>query len=116
MSNKLLSLHFCDNSNGVLYISLTSILLSRFILDLRSIYLSKGDTSGSANRVTSVRFASNIENNLGASLDVSWATGEEPGIDGEEDNDIVYSDHPLTVGLIDIRRDDEERLEGAEAT
>ena len=76
-------------------------------MDLRSIHLSKDDTSGSAYQVTSVRFATNIEENLGASLDVSWATGEERDIDEEEDNDIVYSDHPLAVGLIDIRRDDE---------
>ena len=75
-------------------------------MDLRSVYLSNDDTSGST-QVTSVRFATNIEENLGASLDVSWATGEERDIDEEEDNDIVYSDHPLAVGLIDIRRDDE---------
>ena len=46
-------------------------------------------------------------------MDVSWATGEERDIDSEEDNDIAYSDNPLAVGLIDIRGDDEERLEGA---
>ena len=47
-------------------------------------------------------------------MDISWATGEERDIDEEEDTDIVYSDDPLPVGLIDIRRDDEERLEAAE--
>ena len=99
-----------------MYFSLTSILLSRFILDLRSIYLAKGDTSSSANQVTSVRFASNIEENLGASLDISWATGEERDIDEEEDTNIVYSDNPLAVGLIDIRRDDAGRLEAAKTS
>ena len=39
--------------------------------------------------------------------------GEERDIDEEEDNDIVHSDHPLAVEPADIRRDDEERLEGA---
>ena len=46
-------------------------------------------------------------------MDISWATGEERDIDEEEDNDIVYSNNSLAVGLIDIRRDDEGRLEGA---
>ena len=49
-------------------------------------------------------------------MDVSWATGEERDIDEEEDNNIVYPDHPHAVALINIRRDDEERLEGAEAS
>ena len=47
-------------------------------------------------------------------MDISWATGEERDIDEEEDTDIVYSDDPLPVGLVDIRRDDEERLEPVE--
>ena len=113
VSNKSIPLYSCDNTDTIYY-SLTSILLSHFILDLRSIHLSEDDTSGSTHQVTSVRFASNIEGNLGASLDISWATGEERDIDEEEDNDIVYSDNPLAVGLIDIRTDDEERLEAAE--
>ena len=96
--------------------SLTSILLSHFILNLRSVYFFKDDTFSSAHQVTSVRFATNIEENLGASLDVSWATGEERDVDEEEDNSIVYSDHPLAVGLGGMRRDDEERLEGAKAS
>ena len=113
MSNKVIPLYFCHNNNNIISYSLTSILLSHFILDLRSFHLSEDDTSGSTRQVTSVRFASNIEGNLGASLDISWATGEERNIDEEEDDDIVYSDNPVAVGLIDIRGDDEERLEGA---
>ena len=115
MSNKLIPLYSCHNNDNIISYSLTSILLSHFILDLHSIiHLSEGDSSGSTHQVTSVRFASNIEGNLGASLDISWATGEERDIDSEEDNDIAYSDNPLAVGLIDIRGDDEERLEAAE--
>ena len=49
-------------------------------------------------------------------MDISWATGEERDIDSEEDNDIAYSDNPLAVGLIDIRRDNDERLEAAETS
>ena len=88
VSNKLIPLYSCDHTDIISY-SLTSILRSHFILDLRSIHLSKEDTSGSTHQVTSVRFASNIGENLGGSLDISWATGEERGIDEEEDNNIV---------------------------
>ena len=111
----MIPLYSCDHTDIISY-SLTSILRSHFILDLRSIHLSKEDTSGSTHQVTSVRFASNIEGNLGASLDVSWATGEERDIDEEEDNDIVYSDNPVAVGPIDIRRVDEERLGAVETS
>ena len=114
MSNKVIPLYFCHNNNNIISYSLTSILLSHFILDLRSIHLSEDDSSGSTHQVTSVRFASNIGENLGGSLDISWATGEERDIEEEEDNDIVHSDHSLAVGPIDIRRDDEGRLEAAE--
>ena len=116
MSNKLIPLYSWHNNNNIISYSLTSILLSHFILDLRSIPLSEDDSSGSTHQVTSVRFATNIEGNLGATLDISWATGEERDIDEEEDNDIVYSDCPLAVGLTDIRRDDEGRLEAAETS
>ena len=115
VNNKSIPLYSCDNTD-ITHYSLTSILLSHFMLDLRSIHLSEDDTFSSAHQVTSVRFATNIEGNLGASLDISWATGEERDIYEEEDNDIVPSDHPLAVELIDIRRDDEERLEGTEAS
>ena len=114
MSNKFIPLYSCHNNHNLIFYSLTSVLLSHFILDLRSIPLSEDDTSGSTHQVTSVRFASNIGENLGGSLDISWATGEERDIDEEEDNDIVHSDHPLAVEPADIRTDDEERLEAAE--
>ena len=114
MSNKLIPLYSCHNNNNIISYSLTSILLSHFILALRSIHLSEEDSSGSTHQVTSVRFATNIEGNLGASLDISWATGEERDIDEEEDNNIVHSDHPLAVEPVDIRTDDEERQGAAE--
>ena len=116
MSNKFLPLYSCNNNPNIISYSLTSILLSHFILDLRSIPLSEDDTSGSTHQVTSVRFASNIGENLGGSLDISWATGEERDIDEEEDNDIVYSGNLVAVGLIDIRRADEGILEAAETS
>ena len=112
----MIPLYSCHSNHNIISYSLTSILLSHFILDLRSIPLSEDGSSGSTHQVTSVRFASNIGENLGGSLDISWATGEERDIDEGEDNDIVPSDHPLAVGPIDIRRDDEERLEAAETS
>ena len=115
MSNKFILLYSCDDTD-IIYYSFTSILLSHFILDLRSIHLSEDETSGFAHQVTSVRSASNIEGNLGASLDTSWATGEERGTDEEEDDNPVYSNNPPAVGLIDIRRDDEGRLDAAETS
>ena len=115
VSNKFIPLYSCDNID-ITYYSFTSILLSHFILDLRSIHLSKDDTSGSTRQVMSVRFASNIEGNLGESLHVLWATEEERDIDEEEDNGIVNSDNPVAVGLIDIRTDNEGRLEAAETS
>ena len=114
MSTTLIPLYSCHNNHYIIYYSLASILFSHFILDLRSIHLSEDDTSGSTHQVTSVRFASNIGENLGGSLDISWATGEERDIDEEEDNNIVHSDHPLAVEPADIRTDDEERLGAAE--
>ena len=117
MSNKFIPLYSCHSNHNIIFFSLTSILLSHFILDLRSIiHLSEDDTSGSIHQVTSVRFATNIEGNLGASLDISWATGEERDIDEEEDDDSVYSDSPVAAGLIDIGRNDEGRLEAAETS
>ena len=116
VSNKFIPLYSCHNDNYIIYYSFTSILLSHFILDLRSIPLPEDNSAGSTHQVTSVRFASNIGENLGGTLDISWATGEERDIDEEEDTNIVYSDHPLAVGPIDIKRDDEERLEGARAS
>ena len=116
MSNKFLPLYSCNNNPNIISYSLTSILLAHFILALRSIPLSEDHASGPTHQVTSVRFASNIEGNLGASLDISWATGEERDIDEEEDDDIVYSDDRLALGLIDIRREGEGRLEGAKTS
>ena len=116
MSNKFIPLYSCHNDNYIIYYSFTSILLSHFILDLRSIHLSEDDTSGSTHQLTSIRFASKIETNLGASLHVSWATGKERDIDEEEDDNIVYSDNPVAVGLINIRTDNEGRLEAAETS
>lgn len=89
---------------------LTSILLSHFILDLRSIHYTHNSTSQLSDESTTLRFATSIQGNLGASLDGSWATGQERDI--EEDIEIQYSNNPLATGLLSFERDSHvERLE-----
>ena len=85
------------------YQRLTSILLSHFMLDLRSIYLKGSDPTHASDHVTTLAFVSNVEGNLGASLDASWATSQRTDSDTEEDEDeIQYSDNPLATGLLDL--------------
>ncbi|KAK7692452.1 hypothetical protein QCA50_004077 [Cerrena zonata] len=84
---------------------LNSILLSHFILDLRSIYAigsKPSDSSQSSYKTETVQFAAHIQSNLGASLDSSWATGEESTF--EEVDKIQYSDNPLVTGLLESTR------------
>lgn len=83
--------------------SFVSILLSRFILDLHSIYLIDKSSYQTTSRSTTIQFAPNIEGNLGASLDISWVTGQER--DFEEDEKIQYSDNPFATGLFGFKED-----------
>lgn len=85
---------------------MTSISLSHFILDLRSIYLPASIPSTSSHRNTTLHFASNVQGNFGASLDDSWATGEERDI--EEEEEIQYSENPLATGLLNTGRNRED--------
>ena len=80
---------------------INSILISRFIIDLRSIYLSRPDayTTGKNNSATTIQFAARIEGNVGASLDDSWATGEER--DDGEDEEVRFSENPFASGLLE---------------
>ncbi|KAK7695967.1 hypothetical protein QCA50_000606 [Cerrena zonata] len=75
----------------------TSILISRFILDLRSVYLKPQFTFSSNKPASSVNFASWV-GNIGASLDVSWTAGQEGEV---KEDDTLFSDTPLAVGLFD---------------
>lgn len=74
---------------------LNSILISHFILNLRSIYFKETNDSQPTHSSLSLHF---VEGNIGATLDDSWATGRE--YDGEED--ICYSGHPFATGLASI--------------
>ena len=84
-------------------------MLSHFILDLRAIYLKDSDCTRSqvTSKITTVRFASFIQGNAGASLEISWKTEKEEGV--EE----LYSDNPLAAGLLgDFDRDSGDREGG----
>ena len=63
--------------------SLTAIVLSHFILDLRSSNTSSHSPTQTS-RNSSVRFASAIEENFNGPLDASWATGEEVDLEDED--------------------------------
>ena len=65
--------------------SITSILLSRFILDLRSVDLQQSDDSEGDLNVSSIHFAGFIEGNMGASLHASWFTGMDQQQDDRVD-------------------------------
>ena len=73
---------------------MSSVIISHFLLDLRSIH-----SSSSVNdQVSTVRFSSSIVANLGASLYASSQARYHLG-GGEEKT--LYSDRPLHVGLLD---------------
>ena len=78
---------------------MNSILLSRFILDLRSIYHTSGSIPSSNTQPSSLRFVSRVEGNIGASLDASWATEDNAGGHDSEEEEIYYSNNPLLTGL-----------------
>ena len=77
---------------------LNSVLLSHFILDLRSIYLIESSHSGVSRKSLTLQFTTHIQGNLGATLDDSWATRIESRV---EEESILYSNNPLAAGLLD---------------
>lgn len=71
-------------------------MISRFILDLRSVRMSDEHTGGGT--VSSVKFAARATGTLGAPLDQAstWTTNAADNIP----EPIIYSDDPLAEGLI----------------
>ncbi|KAK7683429.1 hypothetical protein QCA50_013260 [Cerrena zonata] len=80
--------------------ALTSIVLSHFILNLRSIYHTTSNPLQTSSRQSSLYFASAIEGNMGATLSASFGSsrGEE-----KETEEIQYSAYPFSTGLADIK-------------
>ncbi|KAK7689103.1 hypothetical protein QCA50_007794 [Cerrena zonata] len=91
-----------DNVTTFIYINeaLGSILLSRFLLDLRSVFYT-GDTHDELpDRVEStVHFATSIVGNMGATLN-TWKSGDSSSYE-----DIQYSVQPFSVGLLEPERE-----------
>ncbi|KAH9939942.1 hypothetical protein B0H21DRAFT_755571 [Amylocystis lapponica] len=81
---------------------LSSILISRFLLNLREVYLSGHGTDGSTtlpSKISTARFASAFAGNLGAPLQDAAFDSEETA--SEEEERAYISDDPLVVGLFD---------------
>lgn len=83
---------------NILY-RLSAILLSRYFLDLRGIYLSPPD-DGSQSRVSSLQFASRMVGNLGAPLGRRISQDEEcfESVHDERE-EIQFSSNPFVDGL-----------------
>ncbi len=80
-------------------ISITSILISRFIMNLRGVYTPGGSAAGSQqlSRFSDIRFANSVVGNLGAPL--GFEEEEERHVadkpEGEEIEVVHISDDPL---------------------
>ncbi|KAJ3476988.1 hypothetical protein NLI96_g10777 [Meripilus lineatus] len=87
--------------------ALSSIVISRFILDLREVYISKNQESN--NRMSSVRFASQLSGNIGAPL--GEASGSRGGDDAVENAPapVFVSEDPLAEGLFPRSSEQSER-------
>ena len=89
--------------------SVNSILLSRFLLDLRSVYQADTPALASLPVVSSVRFASTLAGNIGAILGDAWVTGRDRDeVDDDDDEQAQFSEYPFAVGLLDGRNRPDE--------
>ena len=92
--------------------SLNSVVLSYFILDLRSIYLIEKKPTNTSQQATILQFAANSQGTMGASLDTAWVTGQERHF--EEDEETEYSDDPLATGLFGVAKEPNAEMAQAE--
>ncbi|KAK7688747.1 hypothetical protein QCA50_008286 [Cerrena zonata] len=91
------------NSSEFIFIKdvLNSIILSHFILSLRSTYLTTNNPSQTSLKQSSLHFASAVEGNMGASLNGSWGSNREE--DEENTEGVQYSEYPFAAGLADSK-------------
>ena len=75
-----------DRHHSIFCFSIGSIILSRFILDLRSIYSSDADPTLSNENTSALQFAAGVEGNMGATLSNDWFSGSQRNT--EEDGEI----------------------------
>ena len=79
---------------------LSSIVLSHFLLDLRSVYLKSGQIPRGQSLVSSIVFSESVFANIGAALN---GFGDEgPDEEDSEGSRVVYSEQPLAVGLLEL--------------
>ncbi|CAL1714727.1 unnamed protein product [Somion occarium] len=83
--------------------AVASILISRFLLDLRLVYLSDGrGTESDQPEMSSVHFATAVLGNIGAPVEyTSWLSGSDHDRESEGGNSIVYTNDPLATALSD---------------
>ncbi|KAI0942142.1 hypothetical protein AcV7_002659 [Taiwanofungus camphoratus] len=82
---------------GLLIDVLTSILLSRFFLNLRQVYLSRGDNDIQLSQMSDLRFASKIVGNMGAPLNhgpSAFDIAETPDV-GSSADEVAAGNLPL---------------------
>lgn len=100
----LRSLSSLANLSSIIY-SITSIILSHFILDLRSVYLTdaSGNSTTTSTRSSSLHFVSGVEENLGATVNTPWSSEERDQSEDSVEEDIQYSEYPFSTGLASIK-------------
>ncbi|KAF8969001.1 hypothetical protein BDZ97DRAFT_1915691 [Flammula alnicola] len=80
-----------------------TIIICRFLLMLRSIFLGEEDDDSEKSRSGSLQFSSRVVGNLGAPIEfnpIRFADGGSGDEQDEEDEDIVYSRDPFTAGMM----------------
>lgn len=97
--------------------SITSILLSHFLLDLRSFSQSDSNSFSSDHQGSSVHFAGSILGSMGSTVDAPWAVEEDEDVERniEENQSIISSNNSLATGLPETVTRQINKLENAEA-
>ncbi|THH31060.1 hypothetical protein EUX98_g3132 [Antrodiella citrinella] len=91
---------------------ITAILISRFLLNLRRVYIVSDESSKSfhASRFSDLRFANSVTGNMGAPLATMSEKDLEHGDDEEPEREEVFSKDPMLIGILHL---DEEGGAGA---
>ena len=85
---------------------ITSIILSRFILDLRC---ASSEHEASVTTQPTLQFAERIEDGLGGSLSIIWGSRIDQNQDGNEDSQSLEHSQMLSAGLSDTENIGNER-------
>ncbi|KAI0081381.1 hypothetical protein K474DRAFT_1337674 [Panus rudis PR-1116 ss-1] len=81
---------------------LSAIIICRLMLNLRSVHLKDGSQDSTGSNRSSIRFTNLIVGNLGASTRRDSLSFDSAELDDIlENEETIYSDNPLEVGLVD---------------